>query len=144
MLTVIKNAVDRLAAHSGIRRYFFNTAWTAAEQILRIVAGLLVGIWVTRYLGPEKFGNFSYALAFVAIFGGIAKLGLDGIVVRDLILEPSKRDIYLGTAFWLKVFSAIVTLSIITIATIFTSNNQLTNLYILIVASGIIFQSFEV
>lgn len=115
-----------------------------AEQILRMVAGLLVGIWVARYLGPTQFGMFSYALAFVAVFGSIAKLGLDGIVVRDLVNEPDKRDVYLGTAFWLKLVGAVFTLGVVSLATLFTSNNQTTNFYIFIIASGVVFQSFEV
>lgn len=109
-----------------------------------MVAGVLVGIWVARYLGPEQFGVFSYALAFVAIFGSIAKLGLDSIVVRELVKNSDKRDVYLGTAFWLKVIGAFLTLGAVAIATTFTSNNDTTNLYIFIIASGIIFQSFEV
>lgn len=115
-----------------------------AEQILRMVSGLLVGIWVARYLGPEQFGLFSYAIAFAAIFGSIAKLGLDGIVVRELVREPNQRDIYLGTAFWLKLGGAICTLAAIAFAMQFTSNDRTTNLYIFIIASGAIFQSFEV
>lgn len=114
------------------------------EQILRMIAGLLVGIWVARYLGPEQFGVFSYATAFVAIFGSLAKLGLDGIVVRDLVNEPHKKDLYLGTAFWLKLVGALITFIIVAFATLFTSNDYTTNLYIFIIASGIIFQSFEV
>ena len=125
-------------------RYFKNTSWMLGEQMLRMIAGLFVGIWVARYLGPEQFGIFSYALAFTSIFSVIAKLGLDGIVVRDLINEPDKRDIYLGTAFWLKLAGALITLSIVALATLFTSNDHTTNLYIFIIASGIIFQSFEV
>jgi len=131
-------------SHPGVRRYGSNTAWMFAEQILRMVAGFLVGVWVARYLGPEKFGLFSYALAFVAIFQGIAKLGLDGILVRDLVREPEKATVYLGTAFWLKLFGAVVTLLFIGLAIQFTGNDATTNLYILIIASGLIFQSFEV
>ncbi len=115
-----------------------------AEKILRLIAGLLVGIWVARYLGPEQFGVFSYVVAFVAIFGGIAKLGLDGIVVRELVREPSKRNIYLGTSFWLKFVGALITLGVVVFATFFTSNDHTTNFYIFIIASGIVFQSFEV
>lgn len=114
------------------------------EQLLRMISGLLVGVWVARYLGPEQFGVFSYAIAFVAIFGSIAKLGLDGIVVRNLVIEPHKRDLYLGTAFWLKFFGAFSAIVIVAFATLFTSNDNTTNLYIFIIASGIIFQSFEV
>lgn len=114
------------------------------EQVLRILAGLFVGIYVARYLGPEQFGVYSFAAAFVALFGAIAKLGLDGIVVRDLVNHPDKRDIYLGTAFWLKLIGALLTLVALAIAVQFTSNDATTNLYIFIIASGLIFQSFEV
>ena len=116
----------------------------SAEQILRMIAGLLVGIWVARYLGPEQFGVFSYAIAFASLFSSIAKLGLDGIVVRDLVREPEQRDSYLGTAFWLKLGGAVVMLGAVALATQLTSSDRLTNLYIFIIASGAIFQSFEV
>lgn len=142
-LNIIK-LTKRALVHQGFMRYFANTSWMFGEQILRMLAGLLVGVWVARYLGPERFGIFSYALALVAIFGGIAKLGLDGILVRNLVNEPQKRDIYLGTAFWLKVIGALVTFGIVVLATLFTSANKTTNLYVAIIASGIIFQSFEV
>lgn len=115
-----------------------------AEQMLRMVAGLLVGIWVARYLGPAQFGVFSYAVAFAALFSAIAKLGLDNIMVRDLVRVPDQRDSYLGTAFWLKLIGAIVMLALIALSTQFTSNDATTNLYIFIIASGTIFQAFEV
>ncbi|MES1999066.1 MAG: flippase [Pseudomonadota bacterium] len=144
MLTQIQKALGRLAAHQGFRRYFFNTSWMFGEQVLRIFAGLFVGIYVARYLGPEQFGIFSYAGAFVALFGTIARLGLDGIVVRDLVNQPQDRDVYLGTAFWLKLIGALLTLGLLAMAVQFTSNNPTTNLYIFIIASGLIFQSFDV
>lgn len=112
--------------------------------MLRLVSELLVGIWVARYLGAEQFGVLSYAVAFVAIFNPIAKLGLDGIVVRDLVIEPSQKDKYLGTAFWLKFGGAFLALAIVVLALQLTSGDCTTKLYILIIASGMIFQSFEV
>ena len=144
MLTHFKRLANSALTHQGFRRYFANTSWMFSEQLLRMISGLFVGIWVARYLGPTQFGVFSYALAFVAIFGSLAKLGLDGIVVRDLVNEPQKRDVYLGTAFWLKLIGALITLVIVAFATVFTNNDYTTNLYIFIIASGIIFQSFEV
>jgi O-antigen/teichoic acid export membrane protein len=141
--------LSRFLSHPGVRRYGVNTVWLFIEQVLRLIAGFLVGVWVARYLGPEKFGLFSYALAFVSIFQGIAKLGLDGIVVRDLVQEPEKRDVYLGTSFRLKLIGGVITFLIIAIIlfiqSVFTSNFFTeTNIYILIIAFGIIFQSFEV
>ena len=144
MISRLKHLTNRALAHQGFMRYFANTSWMFGEQMLRMASGLLVGIWVARYLGPEQFGLFSYALAFVSIFSGLAKLGLDGIVVRDLVNHPHQRDVYLGTAFWLKFVGAFVMLGFVALATLFTSNDHTTNLYVFIIASGIIFQSFEV
>ncbi|MES2878116.1 MAG: flippase [Pseudomonadota bacterium] len=144
MLTRLRHLVNQAKTHPGFRRYFANTSWMFAEQILRMVAGLLVGIWVARYLGPTQFGVFSYAVAFTALFGSIAKLGLDSIVVRDLVRDPSQRDLYLGTAFWLKLIGSVAMLLVIALAVQLTSNDATTNLYIFIIASGTIFQSFEV
>jgi len=145
----LKLGLQQVLNHQGIRRYGANTLWLFAEQVLRMVAGFLVGVWVARYLGPERFGLLSYALAFVSIFQRIAKLGLDGIVVRDLVQEPEKRDVYLGTSFWLKFIGGVITFFIIAIIlfiqSIPTSNLFTeTNIYILIIAFGIISQSFEV
>lgn len=144
MIKRLKHLTQTVKNHQGFRRYFANTSWLFAEQLLRMVAGLLVGIWVARYLGPEQFGIFSYAIAFTSLFNSIAKLGLDGIVIRDLVKEAENRDIYLGTAFWLKLLGALLMLGIVAIAMQLTSSDPLTNLYILIIASGAIFQSFEV
>jgi O-antigen/teichoic acid export membrane protein len=144
MLARLKNIIHSAKTHQGFSRYFTNTSWMFGEQMLRMGSGLLVGIWVARYLGPEQFGVFSYAIAFGSLFSSIAKLGLDSIVVRDLVQEPALRNSYMGTAFWLKLAGAFLMLAVVGLATIFTSNNSTTNLYVFIIASGIIFQSFEV
>jgi O-antigen/teichoic acid export membrane protein len=144
LIARLKHLTHSAKTHPGFRRYFANTSWMFAEQLLRMIAGLLVGIWVARYLGPKQFGVFSYAIAFASLFSSIAKLGLDGIVVRDLVKEPEQRDCYLGTAFWLKLMGAILMLGIVAIAIQLSSSDHLTNLYVLIIASGAIFQSFEV
>jgi len=144
MLTTVRRKLEALKNHQGFRRYAANTSWMMAEQILRIIAGLLVGIWVARYLGPEQFGLFSYVLAFTAIFGGIAKLGLDSILVRELVNQPELRDAYLGTAFWLKFIGAFIVVALVALIVPFTSNDNTTNLFIFIIAAGLIFQSFDV
>lgn len=140
----MKQLVKRALVHRGFHRYLANTSWLFAEQVLRLIAGLLVGVWVARYLGPEKFGLLNYSLAFVALFAAFSKLGLDGIVVRELVNAPERRDACLGTAFWLKVAGAFVSVSVIAVAVMLSGNDNTTKLYIGLIACGLIFQSFEV
>lgn len=143
-MTTIRNLVERVIGHQGFRRYFFNTSWMFAEQALRILAGLFVGIYVARYLGPEQFGVYSYSLAFVAVFSAVGRMGLDGILVRDLVNHPDQRDVYLGTAFWLKVTGGLFALLVLTVMLQVAANDATTNLYIYIIACGMIFQSCDV
>ena len=133
-----------LKEHQGFMKYFKNTSWLFAEKILRMVVGLFVGIWVARYLGPAQFGLLSYAQSFVGLFAAFATLGLDGIVIRELVKDESRRDTLLGTAFWLKVLGAFFTLGFLGIAVNFTTNDYFTNIIIFIIASATIFQSFNV
>lgn len=125
-------------------KYFKNTSWLFGEKILKMIVGLFVGIWVARYLGPEQFGLLSYAGAFVGLFAVIATLGLDKIIVRELVKDDTKRDILLGTAFRLKIIGAFIVFLLLTIVVQFTNNDCFTNILIFILASAIICQSFNV
>ena len=138
------NKLKSLKNNQGFLKYFKNTSWLLGEKILRMLVGLFVGIWVIRYLGPERFGVFSYAGSFVGLFSTIATLGLNGIVVRELVKDESKRDLLIGTAFWLKLLGAFAVLIILWIAINFTSNDTDTNIIMFIIASTTIFQSFNV
>lgn len=108
-----------------------------------MLVGLSVGLWVARYLGPEQFGTLAYAQSFVALFMAFATLGLDGIVVRELVKNESRRDQIIGTVFWLKLMGAITVLSILAIAVNFTTNDAYTNNLVFIIASATVFQSFN-
>ncbi|MBS9903564.1 flippase [Vibrio alginolyticus] len=139
-----KIKITKLFSNGGIIKYLKNTSWLLGEKILRMSVGIFVSIWVARYLGPEQFGLFSYAQSFVALFAAFATLGLDGIVIRELVKDGSKRDELLGTAFILKFIGSILVLSLLTIAVFFQSNDHQTNLLIFIIGSATVFQSFNI
>lgn len=109
-----------------------------------MIVGLFVVVWVTRYLGPEQFGLFSYAQSFVTLFAVIATLGLDGVVVRELVKDDSRIETLIGTSFFLKLIGAVVVFIILIFAINLTSNDALTNTLIFIIASAMIFQSLNV
>ncbi len=134
----------RLEGRQNLQNIISNTGWLFADRILRMIVGMFVGVWLARYLGPEQFGLYSYALAFVALFGAFATLGLDGIVVRDIVRDPSCKDETLGTAFVLKLIGGTLTL-LLTIGAIslLRSHDSLTRWLVGITAAGIIFQAFD-
>lgn len=135
----------RLAGRHNLQRILSNTLWLFADRVLRLGVGLLVGVWVARYLGPEQFGLYNYAIAFVTFFGAIASLGLDGIVVRDIVRDPSIKEETLGTAFVLKLVGGVLAI-FLTLAGIFLlrPGDTLAHWLVGIVAVVLIFQAFDV
>jgi len=128
----------------GLRRILSNTGWLFAERALSMVLTLFVGIYVVRYLGPEKFGKLSYATSFVGLFSAIAKLGLDSIVVRNIVQDNNSTKEILGTAFALKLVGSLVTVALIGSGIwIFNFDPQI-RWITLIIAAGLIFQAFDV
>jgi len=65
-----------IAITPGFKRYFANTSWLMGHRILSMIVALFVGVYVARYLGPERFGLLSYAGSFVGLFIALATLGL--------------------------------------------------------------------
>ena len=142
-MNILKKIVQ-LKHHSGFRKYFANTSWLLGERALRIAVSLFVGIYVARYLGPERFGLLSYALSFVGIFVALATLGLDEVVVRELIKTPGQREKILGTSFLLKLVGTLLMWAAILVAIPLTENDLQTNILIIIIAFGTVFQAFNV
>jgi O-antigen/teichoic acid export membrane protein len=128
----------------GFKRYFKNTSWLFYERVLRMIVGIFVSMWVARYLGPEQFGIFSYASSFVGLFAIVATLGLDSIVVRELVSGNNDKGKIIATTFWLKVSGAILVLFILFIAVSVASVGAFEKVLIFIIASAVVFQSFNV
>lgn len=80
-----QSRLSRLRSRAGLVSILSNSGWMMGEQVLNRVLGLLVGVWVARQLGPSTFGQLSFAMAFASLFGICATLGLNRIVVRELV-----------------------------------------------------------
>ncbi len=65
-------------------------------------------MWLTRYLGPESFGLYSYVIAFVMIFASVSAVGMLSLVTRELVEKPSEQDQILGSALGLRLGGAAV------------------------------------
>ena len=92
----------------GARKYLANTSWMFVEKVVRLAVVMVTTIFTTRYLGDQLFGQLSYASGYVGLFFALTSMGLDEIVVRDLVRKPERRDEILGTAAMLKFYGALL------------------------------------
>lgn len=134
----------RVEHRAGLIKILDNIGWLFFDKILRMGIGLLVGVWVARYLGPVQFGQLNYAMAFVGLFGAIAGLGLNGIVVRDIVRDPKSANETLGTAFVLQALAGLlaVVLVVLTIA-ILKPDDEFTRGMVIILSVSLIFKATD-
>ena len=141
MLPNINRIIIKL--NPRLQKIIRNIGWLTIEKVLAMLINFSLVIYLVRYLGVEDFGKLSYCISFVALFEAIAKLGLNGIVVRNLVQEPAAKNIILGTAFILKLCGSIVAWGLIFITSLKFNYNQELHGINIIIAGGLIFTAFD-
>ena len=142
MLDKLKSADQKLSP--GFRKIIRNIGWLSAERLIRMGLAFFVGVYVIRYLGPEQFGKLSYSSSFVFLFLAITKLGLDEIVVRNLVKDESASAEILGTAFVLKLIGCVLAFFIISAGIMTSTDDWLVRRMTIIIAFSMIFTCFDI
>lgn len=135
---------NRLRKNQGFIKYFRNTSWLFVDKIVKIFIELIVVIWLARYLGPDQFGLLNYILSVVFIFSAISSLGLDGIIVREVVNRPKLKNLILGTAFYLKIIGSLIAIVLVYITTQTLNDESQIQFLIFIISLTLIIKSFNV
>jgi len=136
---------SRIAHRPKLLKIVDNIGWLFFDKILRMGVGLLIGVWIARYLGPEQFGLLNFTAALIGLFGALAGMGLQGIVVREIVREPTCREDTLGTAAALQLLGGAVAYSLL-LVTVFYLRPQdvLSQLVAAILGAMVLFKASEV
>jgi O-antigen/teichoic acid export membrane protein len=127
-----------------VKRYVENATWLAFEKGFSLLAGVVVSIYVARYLGPEQFGLLNYAISLVSIFSALSALGLEQILVRELARNPEKKEALLGTGFVLKLAGSFFLMLVLMLVLAYIDPGIFINTLVMIIASAELFKSSEV
>jgi polysaccharide transporter, PST family len=135
---------DRIAGRPELQAILNNSGWLFADKLLRLLVGVSVGVCLARYLGPLQFGQFNFAVAFVTLLGPLAVLGLDGIVVRELVKHPDQRNLILGATLSLKLLGGIVALTSAQLLIWWLkADDMVARQMVAILSVGVLFQTFD-
>jgi PST family polysaccharide transporter len=122
-----------------------NAGWLMTDRIVRMGFGLVVGVWLARYLGPAQFGSLNFAISLVALIGTVTTLGLESIIVRSLLHDVSHSFEILGTGFALRFWSSSCTSLLVSFAcALMHVKDEVTVLLVSILSLTLVFQSSEV
>ncbi len=114
------------------------------EKILRILLAFIVSIFLARYLGPSDYGLFNYVLSLTGLFTILSSLGLENILIREIVQNPDKEDELLGTGFRLRIIGSFLSILLTIITAIIIEEPLSTLILIIIISSATIFQSMMV
>lgn len=126
------------------KKIYTNISWLFFDKVIRVLGGVFIGVWMARYLGPHDFGLLNYALAYTLFFSVFVHLGLNQIVVRELVRKPKITPYILGTAFGLKLLGACVAVVFVLGSFLLLEMSLEKKTLIFIIVLGFIFQSVDV
>lgn len=129
--------------NKNIAIFASNSAWLLFDKFYRLGLGLFVSVWVARYLGPEKFGELAYVISAVIFFQALSRVGLDGVLVRELSLNPINSHELIGTTFVIKLFSGVFSYVLAFLLFYFFETFDSTILMVL-VSISLLFQSMDI
>jgi len=125
------------------RKYLSNTIWLFIERASRIISGVLVGVLVARYLGASQFGMISYALTITLMLSIFSTLGMDSIIIRELVKSKESENEILGTAFYIKLLGGCITVLSVFLVSYFGNNGKENIMLILLISFSVLFQSLN-
>ena len=89
-------------------KFIANTNWLLFKNIYSMLLSLVVGSLSVRYLGPSNYGLIGYGTSLVNLFNAISQLGLNSIIMSELIRKPTKKGKTMGTALVMRLVASLV------------------------------------
>lgn len=121
-----------------------NASWIIGCKILQSIIGLVVAMLTARYLGPSNFGVINYAASMVAFVTPIMQLGLNDVMVQEMVDEPQKEGIILGSSILMSITSALFcALGVFVTASFLNAGENETIIVCILYSSILIFQAVE-
>ena len=85
-----------------------NAGWMIGIKVVQVFLAFIISIMTARYLGPSNFGLINYASSLVTFVTPIMYLGINSIIVQDLIENPDEEGKILGSSIMMNICSSII------------------------------------
>ena len=98
-----------------IQRVARNTGFILLGQAVGAVLGIVLVVFLARYLGDVQYGKYAFAFSFTALFLVISDMGLGLLSVREIARAPQKASEYLTTISLTKLVLSLIMVGLIAI-----------------------------
>ena len=125
------------------KRILANASWIMIGRFMQLALTFVTTMLVTRYLGPTESGKLTYVYSYVQLLLPLCTLGMNDIVVKELVDHRERNDEILGTMIGLRLIVSLLSM-LCSVALVSHFNDGEVYRYIAILQSfALLFQSFD-
>lgn len=117
-----------------------NSFWMIFQQLFKYALSFFVGVYIIRYLAPERFGVLTFILTAVTLFNPLIFLGSSSILPRE-ITDHGERN-YLTSFVKLSYIIAIPLVFVISIIVLLSNYSY--SLYLIIYSFSLLFMPLQI
>ena len=140
----ILNKTILFRKYPGLKKYLINTFWVLFEKGIRMTLGFFILAGVIKYLGPREYGTLSYAKSYATLFQALVFMGINEVLVRELIYHKEQTDTLMGTTFFLKVTGTLVSWVLMGLSFCFLDHSPKQMLFILLFSLWVLVENLNV
>lgn len=121
-----------------------NASWIIVCRIVQAVLSMIVTILTARFLGPSNYGIINYAASIVAFFTPFMQVGLNFILVQEVIQNDDREGEVMGTAITMSFASGVLSVIGVFAFVMIANHNDWTTIIVCVLYSLLlIFQALE-
>ncbi len=125
------------------RRITANASWIMIGRALQLLLTFFTTMYVTRYLGPYQYGKMTYVYSYIQLFLPLCTLGMNDIVVKELIDRKDESEEVLGTIIGLRLVSSVISMFLSVFAVTRFNINPSYKIIAIYQSFSLLFQSFD-
>ena len=127
------------------KKILSNSVWMIIQHLYSMLTSLTVVALIARYLGPSDYGLINYCASVISIFTTLAGLGLDNLIVSEIIRNPEKEGGYLGTALVMRLITSFVSYPLfLGVIALLHPGDKVLFIVAVLQGLGMIFQTYDV
>ena len=106
---------------------------------------LVIGVISARYLGPGNYGTINYAASYISFFTIACTLGLEGVVVKEMIDNRDDEGTLLGSSIAMRLAAGVLSQIVVCIIVHFINPGDKTLLIVSFLQSLVLlFNAFHI
>jgi len=112
-----------------------------SAQGINYVLSFVIAVLLIRYLGAQRFGEYSFIMAFLALFGFVMDIGLNQLIVREASRNREIARQYLGNFLQIQFLLSLITYVLLVVSINIFNSSVLIRYAVYVAGIGLIFGS---